>query len=553
MGQEKSKTLLFVISLLLITIMLFAITVQIRKPWLGKLSRGNQQWLTGTTLIFTKNWYREGALKLRFATLEQPESIETATALQRTPWVSYPAGGVMPIFFISKIRGYEPTPSLVMKYNLMNHFFIAFFLSLIIFFFLSLQLKFSQLNSFLFAIIPIFLELFLPGPFYWHQNVFFFPQAVILPFVLVVFLEVLRLSAQKKSTINLLQGVVIFYGFLTAWIFVFVGLILYLSRIARAEIPLNKLSEFLKKSAKFWLAPVAALSLFAFQLYVRDAFSKIWSRFIFRTALAEEGQKYTVDFANKFWGNYIAQAFGAPATKIIWICLLIFLALGLYIIFQGLKKKKINKDIVQTTLLIGLLLLPCFLIVYFVKNSSAIHKWTALKFSIPFTTIPFVLIPAVLLTFLGKNPKKRLLTTLTALTMIILSGIYAINVYSNYLILFPTKNPEFEQKMEAAQFISENTSYRDIVFSPDYKIDPYPPALLSTSMKRVYKIKAISQIQELVKNVEEDYTVNFFVLDNETEVSPRLRDLLPLAFDEIKKDNFRIYRINREDIPIQKT
>ena len=551
-GQEKPKTLFFVISILLITVILFAVTVQVRKPWLGKLAGGNHQWLTGSTLLFTKNWYREGAWNLRFSTLENPKSIEFATVESRRRWISYPAGAFVPIYLISKIVGHEPTPSLVMKYNLLNHLLIALFLSLTIFFFLSLQLKFSYFNSFLFSTIPIFLELFLPGPFYWHQNVFYADQAILLPFVLVVFLEVIRPSVQKISVIDLLQGVLIFYGFLTDWLFVFVALVLYLSKIARSEIPYDKLLVFLKKSTKFWLVPAASLSLFALQLYSFDAFSALWTKFVFRAALDEQGQKYTADFGATFWDIYIGQSLGRPAGRILWLCLLIFLALALYIVLQGLFKKETNKDIIKVALLIGILLVPCFLTIYFLKNHSIIHKFTALKFSIPFSTIPFILVPAAFLTFLGKNSKKHFLTTLVALMMIALSGIYIINVYSNYHVLFPGENETFDQKIEAAQFISENTSYNEIVFSPDYKIDIYPPQLLSVSMKRVYKIKAVSQIQEQVKNVEGDFSVDFFVKGEKPEISPRLKILLPLAYDVIQKDNFRLYKIKKEDILSQK-
>lgn len=485
--------------------------------------------------------------------LENPKSIEFATVQSRGNWISYPAGAFIPIYSISKIRGREPTPSLIMKYNLINHFLIALFLSLTIFFFLSLQLEFSYFNSFLFATIPIFLELFLPGPFYWHQNVFYSPQAVILPFVLVVFLEVIRPSTRNKSLIDVLQGVVVFYGFLTDWLFVFLAVFLYLYKIARAEIPYKKLPEFLKKSTKFWLGPVAALSVFALQLYRFDAFPRLWAKFVFRAALDKEGQKYTTDFGTIFWDTHIAQSLGRPASKILWLCLLIFLALGLYIILQGLFKRETNKDITKITLLIGVLLVPSFLMVYSLKNFSAIHKFTALKFSIPFSTIPFILVPAAFLAFLGKSSKKRFLTTAAALMMIVLSGTYLINVYSNYHILFPGENQTFNQKAEAAQFISENTSYKEIVFSPNFKIHNYPPQLLSISMKRVYKVDSVSQIQEQLKNVEGDFSVDIFVRGEKPKVSAGLKDLLPLAYDVIQKDNFHLYKIERKDIINQKT
>ncbi len=481
--------------------------------------------------------------------------MEFPTFESRRPWTSAPGGAYVPIYLLAKIRGHEPTPSMVMTYNLANHLLIALFLSLTIFFFLSWQLGFSYFNSFLFSTIPIYLDLFLPGPFWWHQNAYAPHTAVILPFVLVIFLEVIRPGIRNKFLVNLLQGAVIFCGFLIDWLFVFIAIFLYLYKIARAEIPYKKFPEFLKKSTSFWLVPIAAFSIYGLQLYIFNAFSKMWSRFVYRTALSEEGQEYTTNFFTAFWGDHIGESLGRPASIILWLCLLIFLALGLHIVFQKLLKKETPEDLSKITLLIGLLLLPCFSLVYFFTNTAAIHKWMALPFSIPFATIPFVLLPAAFLVFIGKNSKskKQFLTTLVALTMIVLSGVYLINVYSNYHILFPGKTQVFDDKAEAAQFILRNTSYDEMVFSPNFQIYVYPPQLLQITMKRVYKVDSVSQIQAQVKNVEGDFSVDIFLRGEKPKIPATLKDLLPLAYDVIQEDNFLLYKIKSDDILNLKT
>ncbi len=155
-----------------------------------------------------------------------------------------------------------------MNYDLLNHFLVAFFLSMIIFFFLR-QLKIDLLNSFLFSIIPVFMELLLPAPLYWFQNAFFSDQAVILPFVLYIFLEVVRTDVSSKNhfrLLNMIQNIVLFIGFLTDWFFVFIALTVYIKRIIDGEIVLSKkIYPFIKGSLYYWFVPILTISLLLFR------------------------------------------------------------------------------------------------------------------------------------------------------------------------------------------------------------------------------------------------------------------------------------------------
>lgn len=258
---NNANIALCIILLLSINLVVFEYTVEIREPWFGELSGSvdhenghHHQWLTGSTLIFSINWYREGPLNTKFAMIENPKSIEFPTLDSRRLYTSYFPLSILPIYIISLIVGHEPTPAIIMDYNLLNHFLIAFFLSMIIFFFLR-QLKIDLLNSFLFSIIPILMELLLPAPLYWLQNVYFADQAVILPFVICIFLEVLRDSvnnANHLKIVNILQNVILFLGFLTDWLFVFIALTTYTKSIISKEILISKnITLFLKKSLYF--------------------------------------------------------------------------------------------------------------------------------------------------------------------------------------------------------------------------------------------------------------------------------------------------------------
>lgn len=560
--NETIKNIISVFLLFIITIGIFQYTVKIRKPWFGTLSAGHHQYNAGTTLRFSKNWYRESPLALKFGMIQNPKSIEFPTLLSRRPYTSYPPGAILPIYIISKLRRHEPTPSLLMKYNLLNHLFIAFFLSLIIFFFL-VHLKFGYLNSLILSTVPISLELLLPAPLYWHQNVFFADQAVILPFVLFIFFEAIRGNIQNEKiskTTNFLQSLVLFYGFLTDWLFVFIAITVYIKRILNGEIK-KDIYSFTKTSVKYWFPGILALSLFTFQLYSLDGFPRIIGRFLFRSGLGAGGEKYTANFYNRFWEGHIARGYGEVAIVLLWGSLFLFVLSFIYIGFRHFRRKQIDKKMKETLSLIGVLLIPCFMQVYFLKNHSWVHDFSVLKFSIPLATVPFVLIPILIFSFLRldltslsleglrisyTNRRKvvELKLPLIILCIIMSVGIYLKYEHPRYKSFFPEPNKSYEK---IGEFISTNTQFRDIVFSPNFEIPISPPQQLSYAMKRVYKINSIFDIHSRVKNISKSYEINIFSIDDYKDRSSDLADLIFIAYDSRNTDNLYLYKIRKGD------
>ena len=558
--DERIKNILYVFLLFIITIGIFKYTVRIRKPWFGTLSAGHHQWLSGSTLRFSKNWYRESPLDLKFGMIRNPRSIEFPTLRSRVPHPSYPPGAVLPIYIISKLRGHEPTPSLLMKYNLLNHFFIAFFLSLTVFLFL-LQLKFSYLNSFIFSLVPIALELLLPAPLYWHQNVFFADQAVILPFVLFIFLEVSKENIRNKTIANItnvFQILVLFYGILTDWLFVFLALTVYIKRVLNGQMGKDGYT-FVKKSVKYWLPVIIVLSLFFLQLYSLGVLPSITHKFMFRTGLGHGGEKYISNFFNKFWNGHIAKGYGKVAIGFLWGSLFLFILSLTYISLRRLPNSQTNKKVKKTLSLIGIVLLPCFMQIYFFRNHSAIHDFSALKFSIPLDIIPFILVPILIFSFFKidltrvsleglrisyKGRRVDIKLPLIILCIIILVGIYLKEEHPHYKGFFPKPNKSYK---EVGKFISTNTQFKDIVFSSNFEIPVSPPQQLSYAMKRVYKVNSIFDVYSRVKNISESYEINIFSVGDFKGKGNDLVDLIFTAYDRRKEDDLYLYKIKKGD------
>ncbi|EKQ52019.1 MAG: hypothetical protein B655_2029 [Methanobacterium sp. Maddingley MBC34] len=529
--DDNIKAIICIFILFSITLVVFQYTVEIREPWFGELSSDpySHQWLTGSTLEFSENWYREGPLNWGFVMLETPASIEFTNSSSREPYLSYLPGSIIPIYTLSKVTGTEPNASLVMGYNLFNHFTIALLLSLLIFVFLR-QIKIDYLNSFLFATIPIFLELLLPGPLYWHQNVFFADQAVILPFVLYIFLEIIRDGPNCKyaKVLCILQNLVLFYGIFTDWLFVFIALTVYLKRIFEGKIKFSiNIGIFLKENIKFWSAPLLAAALYLTQIFFFNQMKNIIRNFFYRSGLSTEGSQIlttgSVVISNGLtvFIAYIIIGYGEIGLYALCFSFAILVVLVWFILSEKILKKDSNVEIKRICALMAILLIPCILQVLVFRNHSIIHTFSVLKFSVPLTTIPFVLCPISIYLILKrkvklpninlglfKNLKVDFGLLIIFLMVFTITSFYVVNEHPNYKEIFPETNHSLQVLGDSIQ---KNTQYSDVVFSPDFEIKSHPPQQLAYSMKKVYKINSTEDIGNYTRGLSGYHVVIMFI------------------------------------------
>ncbi|WP_334097700.1 hypothetical protein, partial [Methanobacterium formicicum] len=517
----KKEQILVIISVFLlfsINLLVFQYTVDIREPWHGELSSGHHQWLSGSTLKFAKNWYRDGPLNLGFTLLENPSSIEFPDILSRQPYVNYLPGCIIPLYVIGELTSTEPNATLLMDYNLLNHFLIAFFLSILIFIFLR-QIKIDPVNSFLFATVPLFLELLLPGPLYWHQNVFFADQAVILPFVAYILLEVIQDSYKGRYSrfLGVTQNFILLYGFLTDWLFVFIILTVYIKRILEGKLCFSRenFAHSLKDNLKFWIVPSIVLAFFVIQVYSWGLTGTVLSKVLFRVGISSDGSVTVTNGLISFY-QYVTSEYGEIGFYALCFSLITLVVLLLYVLRERFIAQNTDFRIKKIAALMVMLFLPCILQLILFKNHTLLHDFSVLKLSVPLTTIPFVLAPIswyllvkthiienhlkIPLTFKGRllekmKVNKLLKPDLTLLVIFLVvtasASFYLANEHPHYPELFPSGNPDYEV---LGTSIQKNTQYSDLVFSPNFEIPINPPQQLSYSMKRVYKIRSLDEI-----------------------------------------------------------
>ena len=569
MDLSKNKPFRMAICILLlcaVSIGVFSYTVHLRQPWFGAGGTLDSALMAGI-LLYAKNWHREGMLNVWAGMYRNPRSIEFPTLTSREINSSYPPGVVVPIHILSRLVGHEPTVSLIMAYNLFTHFLVAVLLSLTVFVFLR-QIHCGYADAVVLSLIPVFVELLSPAALYHHQMGYFPDQAVIVLFVSYVFLEVLRDSATDKrllAFLSFVQALVCFGGILTDWLFAFVALCVYVKRVFRGEIG-RTLFSFITRSVAFWFSFCLALTLFAAQLWVLGESRNVLQRFGLRTGLSH-GKPFSLDTYARFWERHVVRGYGKIGVVLIWASLICFVLVLAYACARFLLRKKSKATMTRASALVFMLLVPCYLQVFFLSNHCAhpFHYYTALKFSVPLAATPFVLMPVLLLSCFNAGIGSLSPARLKALAarrectvkpkwsflppiMLALAGLYLYVESPRVLPQFATVVSN-DERMAAAEFVEANTGYEDVLFTWHRDLEQNSaPLYLAFSMNRVYPARSVKQVYDKVRGIEGEYVVN--LLSKTGEKPPKKSDMATLisrACDQRISTGLRLDKIPKDD------
>lgn len=534
------------IIMFLTALILFSFTLNMRSPWRSFIDRGNHQWLTASSIKFVNNWLKEGIWTLKFAMLENPNSVEFSSLEEREIYPSYPPGSILPIYYIAKISGLkEITPMHVMKYNLLNHFLLAFYCSLLLFIYLR-KIGFDQLNSFLLSLLPQIIVIYNPATFYFLQNVYFSDQAILVYFVLFILLEFVRVSRlpSQSRILNILQLIIIFAGTLTDWFFIFIVFTVWILRLIRGEYG-ARFWKIISGSIKLWLPGIIALILFGIQLYDLNVLTLLKYKFLCRTGLDCEYGDRAAHFFEDVWLQHFVNGYGKAALFLIWLGVGVFLfAVLSYFVKKALKN---NKIFTNSLLLLSLSLVPCFLQMYFFRNHSVVHRFSILKLVVPLSFLP-VLIPVIITSIFGKNivecklNKQLKLSPLVSILVVIVV-IICVQKKEFYLRLFPENSNKL---CKLGNFVKNNTDFDDLVFSFDVEALSNPPILLSYTQKRIYKISSMDDIYDKVAKLKSHFDVCFLCCTDSCRAQyQELNKMESLSVYET--DNFSIFKIDGND------
>lgn len=541
-----TRALFGVISAVIVTV-LFAFSVNMRSEYTGYVSLGHHHHLTGTSVLFANNWLNDGIFADGFGMIINPKSIEFADNKERGFYDSYPSGAVFPLYALAKISGTkEISFGFVQRWNMFNQYMITLLMALIIYF-SFLRAKLKPYIGFIASLVPSAVILFEPSPYYFLHSVYFADQAVLLPFVLTVFLEMLRTDAEKKRLISVLEGIVIFFGVMTDYLFICLVLVIYAKRLLLGEITVKSPGAWFRESAAFAAPSVAAVVLFAVQLAFNGP-KRILHQFLLRTGIrVDDDGNWIARFPQNFWKTYIIDGYGKNADIIFKTALVITVLAVAVCIAVRLWKKRGNKEITALLSPAAMIIFPCFMQVYLLRHHSSVHDFSALKFSLVLSAA-YSLIPAVITEAIrsAARLKRQVLTCIAAaaFTAVCCVSVYAAhNAKAEYF--FPEPNAE---DAAVSEFVNRYTDYDDVVFSDRYSIedsDTDPPKI-ALSMKRVYYTETIAEAYNKVKDIGGEYTIDILDFGGGSG-NEEIYSMKSAAYETIVDGDMSLYKIRKED------
>ena len=552
-----NKTSLCLLLISLFACFFFAHSVAVREPYIASTFMHQQNYyqrhldVTATHLGFVNNWLQEGAFQLNFRLYLYPASVEMPTLDSRGLYASYPAGTAVPIYLLFKALDwagifpdiYESRGTqllLLTLYNYARHLLLALTLCFLLFC-MCLRLGFDRLNSLLLALIPAMVQFNNATSLYHHHAFYNMDAAIILPFALYALLEFLRtfsLSPRIARTCKVLQPLLMFYGVLTDWLFVFVAITVYATRLACREtaLPVAKrtLLPQMKQALLFFAPALAAIAVWIFQIASTNLASTPVSAegltlidiLVERMGIAEVVDNYLWYLKTSFI-THIKNGYGASGLVIIFATF--------YLATRGRKFMKNRDDSIKQAIVLYLILLvPCIVYNFIFIQHSHVHIFSALKFSLALS-FAFVLLPIFVLQITHKNhllPALQIVNSTRSITWVTIVALSAsllygyAQIHAKHSVTKMFAKPDYRHVL-VGDFVKQNSGYRDVVFSDFYCLHPrYNTITAHFTHKVIHCANNIDDIYHRTKNIAEDFSIKILYRFADRQEADKLTDFL---------------------------
>ena len=543
-AQVKNKTVFCLLIIILFTTFFYTRSVVVRERWIVPtfLNNSLHQNGTGAQLAFVNNWLREGIFNLRFCLYTYPASVETPTLDKRGFYGSVLPGSSLQIYLLFKILDltgivpdiYEKRSTqllLIIFYNHLLHFLLALTLCMTVFF-VCRRMGFDNFNSMFIGVVPAVIQFNNANSLYWHHIPYYYHIIVVLPFAIYGFMELMRIirsSSRIPITIHILQPLVMFCGILTDWFFVLVALTVYIMRIIRKEIDLPSSwvqgLRWMKQSFLFFSPILVAIVFWISQLVYYS--SNIAQRNFFDTKISAHGFTlienvlHRIGIADGQILSYLSNSlfthiqYGFGNSGVVVLYAVFYIATRVW----WLKPTGANNLAAATYFLF---FIPCLAVTVILANHYGVHKFSAIIFS-PALSLSFAFAPIFILQIMKKNYLLSVSffinknVSLAAIFALIVSVLYGfIQTYNSTPITKMFSPPDYH-RMLVGNFVRQNTTYRDVVFSNDHYFPPNrPPNLTGVQIhfpnKIIHHAQSLEQIYQKTKDIETSFTVKLLIL-----------------------------------------
>ena len=555
---RNNKTVFCLLVVTMFTSFFFARSVTVRERWIVPTFMSFQNYyqrhrdVTAFHLGFVNNWLKEGAFHLNFGLYMHPASVEMPTLDKRNFYASYPPGLIIPIYLLFKTLDFTGIfPNIYEKrgtqlllltlYNYLMHLLLALVLCFLVFF-ICIRFGFDRLNSVLLAIIPAIVQFHNANSLYYHHAFYNMELAIMFPFTLYVFLEFLRayyVSPRILQIVRILQPLLMFYGVLTDWLFIFVAITVYATRLIRKEISIPAslpfLLQWLKHGILFFTPALAALAVWIFQIahYLQNVGHtdlatatisagnmKLFDKLVERTGLADGVNDYLYYLKTTFI-THIKNGYGISGLLIIFATL--------WVATRGKKfMKNRNNSTNQATTFYLIFLVPCIVHNLFFVSHSHDHIYSSLKFSIPLS-FAFALMPILVLQMVCKNhllPSLQITAsgrniawvTIISLSSALLYGY--IQIHDKHPVTKMFSSPDYSF-MLVGDFVKKNTNYQDIVFSDfHYLTSDYNTVTVHFANKIIHYARNLDYVYQKTNKIEQNFTIKIlYNMESKSEAS----------------------------------
>lgn len=521
----------------LIIVLLFIITVLIRKENHEVPLSRHHEWITAHTLITCEIWYENGGpsayhyspVYTYAGSGNKNRSMLGGVTDEKGDvyYISYPPFAFLFAYYSTQIFG-KPNTDSIRKVNLMIHFICAL-LIYFVGFSLSPANRWAEFS--MGGFIGAFLYLFSSGNLWAHGNLYFSDMLVQIFIILAVLLIIrfLKLSYQREWIILSFFGAVFFLATYTEWLGLFMAfitgiifLIIFFRkkeyRFLRAFVVIGFSSSLALTITLYQFSSIAGwekyktYSLLKFnERSGRDAQEKTPGGFTTSNPKSYEKIKHDVDIHYKL-------------PEIFFMCSgLGFIVL---LIIGKIRRKMVYLSLSFTVLLIVALSIFLHYLIFF--NFNALHDFSTLKTG--FLTMLFVLVFYVMF----QSSLHYYITSVISAATILLGYFTGTESVEKYLKDFPVSAVDWN-RIETAEKIKEMADTNTAVF-----VNVYPsPELVFASKHNIQSIGDTSTIPNFMKayhnhsgqyyhhlNNKLQYMQEFTFIDKQMRVGRRV-DFIP--------------------------
>lgn len=500
--------------------LVWIMVLQLRLPYLDQIPVFDADVTTADALMWTRNWWIEGAWNIWFATPYSPLSIETPTLQSRLLYQSWPPGAFLPIYALAKLFGSEPSVPLINWFNVVTHGLIALAIAFTGFHIARLN-RIGLVASTIIAAGLSFPVLYPRGLVYIFSQLYCVTTHILVYAAAFILLEAVSYrtkTTEERRLVLLAQLAVIYFAFFVDWLAYTLFAVWFCLRVLGGRWGfIDRWSP--RRKLGLLLLPVSAFGIYLLWRFATPGSTArtegvwvsirelIW-KIAYRMNLTDDHK--ISGFPEIFAGMH-AYYYSPHVPKLI-AGTAILSGLLLAAAYRFTTDREERRRIFATASLFILAILPFYAHMLLFYQHTAIHQWAIAKVVFAYALVPFAIFPVSIIICMRilafKFPSVRVAESGMAVVALAIA-VVAFRAAETSGTVFEAPylmgriNPDTYRMWDD---IRKNTVYRDAVFSPVLSADPIRTEV-GVGNKLVYVAKDFEAIDRKIAALCGDFNV----------------------------------------------